>query len=160
MTLNAFVQSYIKAENFITNFLMLSVVFFVFIAAVMRWAGSPIAWSVEIAQLLFVWLIFLGANRSLRENRHIGVDFFVKKLPSKIRNVLDILIYLLILAFLLFVSRFGILLSIENYVRQLSSLSISYAYISASVPIGCFIMSITTIGKIWEKISTLGSPKH
>ncbi|WP_220083816.1 TRAP transporter small permease [Salinibacillus kushneri] len=158
--MNAFVQSYIKAENFITNFLMLSVVFFVFIAAVMRWAGSPIAWSVEIAQLLFVWLIFLGANRSLRENRHIGVDFFVKKLPSKIRNVLDILIYLLILAFLLFVSRFGILLSIENYVRQLSSLSISYAYISASVPIGCFIMSITTIGKIWEKISTLGSPKH
>ncbi|WP_377559027.1 TRAP transporter small permease [Ornithinibacillus salinisoli] len=140
-----------------TNFLMLAVVFFVFIAAVMRWAGSPIAWSVEIAQLLFVWLIFLGANRSLRENRHIGVDFFVKKLPNNLRNIIDIIIYLLILAFLLFISRFGILLSIENSVRQISSLTISYAYISASVPVGCFIMSITTIGKIREKILALGT---
>ncbi|MFD2044637.1 TRAP transporter small permease [Ornithinibacillus salinisoli] len=150
-------QSYIKVENFMTNFLMLAVVFFVFIAAVMRWAGSPIAWSVEIAQLLFVWLIFLGANRSLRENRHIGVDFFVKKLPNNLRNIIDIIIYLLILAFLLFISRFGILLSIENSVRQISSLTISYAYISASVPVGCFIMSITTIGKIREKILALGT---
>lgn len=143
-----------------TNFLMLAVVFFVFIAAVMRWAGSPIAWSVEIAQLLFVWLIFLGANRALRENRHIGVDFFAKRLPSRARNGLEIIIYLLILAFLLFLSWYGILLSIENSVRQISSVSISYTYISASVPIGCFIMSLTTIGKIWGKILALRAVLH
>lgn len=160
ITLKTFIQSYIKLENFTTNILMLAVVFFVFIAAVMRWAGSPIAWSVDVAQLLFVWLIFLGANRSLRDNRHIGVDFFVKKLPIKVRNGLEIIIYLLILGFLLFLSRYGILLSIENSVRQISSLSISYAYIAASVPIGCFIMSVTTIAKIWKRVSALGTVSH
>lgn len=153
--MNNLIKSYIKIEDFTTNFLMLAVVFFVFIAAAMRWAGSPIAWSVEIAQLLFVWLIFLGANRSLRENRHIGVDFFVKKLPNKVRNILEIIIYLLILFFLIFIGIYGILLSIENSIRQISSISISYAYISSSVPIGCLIMSLTTIGKIWFKVDAL-----
>ena len=143
---------YIEAEDFITNFLMLAVVVFVFGASVMRWVGDPIAWSVDIAQLLFVWLIFLGANRSLRENRHIGVDYFVKRVPDKIQNIIEIIMYLSILGFLIFVSWYGIQLSMDNVIRQLSSLDISYAYISASVPVGCFIMIVTTVSKIWGKL--------
>lgn len=150
-----FVNGYAKIEDFITNFLMLSIVVFVFTAAVMRWAGYPVAWSVDIAQLLFVWLIFLGANQALRENRHIGVDFFVKRMPEKVREMIDIVLYVLILGFLIFLSWYGILLSMENSIRQLNSLSISYAYISASVPIGCFIMSVTVISKIWNSISDI-----
>lgn len=149
------INGYVRMEDFVTNFLMLSIVLFVFVAAVMRWAGYPVAWSVDIAQLLFVWLIFLGANRALRENRHIGVDFFVKRMPESARNIIDIVLYALILGFLIFLSWYGILLSMENSIRQINSLSISYAYISASVPIGCFIMSITIISRIWNSISEL-----
>lgn len=155
ISLKKLTDVYVRTEDFVTNFLMLSIVMFVFTAAVMRWAGSPVAWSVDIAQLLFVWLIFLGANRALRENRHIGVDFFVKKMPDKVREFIDIILYLLILGFLIFLSWHGILLSIENSIRQINSLSISYAFIAASVPIGCFIMSVTIISRTIHSISQL-----
>jgi len=149
------IQMYIKLENFVTNFLIMAVVFFVFIASVMRWLGNPIAWSVDMAQLLFVWVIFLGANRALREDRHIGVDFVVKKFSAKIRYFVELFVSVLILVFLLFLARYGILLSIENYVRTIGTLPFSYSYITLAVPVGCFIMSVTTINKIWKRVASI-----
>ncbi|WP_139180761.1 TRAP transporter small permease [Virgibacillus salinus] len=146
------INTYIKVENFMSSLLLMTVVLFVFIASIMRWAGSPIAWSVDIAQLLFVWAIFLGANRSLRENRHIGVDFFVKKLPKKAQVVLEIIMLVFIIGFLVFLCRYGFMLSFENDIRQINSLSISYSFITIAVPIGCLLMSFTALAKIYENI--------
>ncbi|HZH58518.1 MAG TPA: TRAP transporter small permease [Metabacillus sp.] len=153
--INKFAQGYVKTENFITNFLMIGVVFFVFLAAVMRWVGYPIAWSVEFAQLLFVWVIFLGANRSLREEKHISVDFFTKKFPARMRVILEIIMSLLVLAFLIFLSYFGILLSIENSVRLINNLTVSYSLVTLSVPIGSILMIITILIKLKGKILSL-----
>lgn len=152
IALKKIIDTYIKVENFMSGFLLMAVVLFVFTASIMRWAGSPIAWSVDIAQLLFVWAIYLGANRSLRENRHIGVDFFVKKLPKKTQIVLEIIMLVFIIGFLVFLSRYGFMLSFENAVRQINTLSISYSFISIAVPIGCLLMSITALAKIYENI--------
>jgi TRAP-type transport system small permease protein len=146
---------YVKAENFITNLLMIGVVFFVFIAAVLRWAGYPISWSVEFAQFLFVWVIFLGANRCLREDKHISVDFFTKKLPDKVRISVEIVINLFVMAFLIFLVIFGTLLSLENSVRLISNLPISYSFITMAVPIGSLLMIITILFKLKEKIISL-----
>jgi TRAP-type transport system small permease protein len=146
---------YVKIENFITNLLMIGVVFFVFIAAVLRWAGYPISWSVEFAQFLFVWVIFLGANRCLREDKHISVDFFTKKLPDKVRISVEIVINLLVMAFLIFLVVFGTLLSLENSVRLISNLPISYSFITMAVPIGSMLMIITILFKLKEKIISL-----
>lgn len=150
-------QVYIKGENIITNVLMIGVVIFVFFAAVMRWVGYPIAWSVEVAQLLFIWVIFLGANRALREGKHIGVDFFTKRFPEKLRLVVELINILLILFFLFFVGAFGVQLSIENAVRVIGILPLSYSFITMSVPVGCFIMSITLMFRFKEKIALLRS---
>lgn len=148
-------KGYAKFENFITNFLMIGVVVFVFAASVMRWAGYPLSWSVEFAQFLFVWVIFLGANRCLREDRHIGVDFFVKKLNPKANAVLEIVISILIMAFLVFLINFGIQLSIENSVRLISNLPLSYSFITMAVPIGSILMLITLIFKVAQKLKGL-----
>lgn len=55
----------------------------VFGNVVLRYAfNSGIAISEELARLLFVWLIFLGAILASAQHAHIGVDTLVKKLPS------------------------------------------------------------------------------
>ncbi|WP_133257362.1 TRAP transporter small permease [Planococcus halotolerans] len=150
-----FARVYVKAENFLTNFLMMAIAGFVFFASVMRWAGSPLSWSIEFSQLLFVWVIFLGANRALREDSHISVDFFVKKLPDKARAVLEIIISILVMAFLIFLIIFGIQLSIENSVRLISNLPLSYSFVTLAVPIGSLLMFITLSLKLKEKIMRL-----
>ncbi len=146
-------KGYVKAENFITNFLMIGIVIFVFLAAVMRWVGYPISWSVEFAQLLFVWAIFLGANRCLREDKHISVDFLTKKFPVKVSFGIEILMNLFVLAFLIFLGYYGILLSVENSERMINNLSLSYSLVTLSVPIGSILMIITLLVKIKGKFN-------
>ncbi|WP_449540415.1 TRAP transporter small permease [Ferdinandcohnia sp. Marseille-Q9671] len=148
-----FAKAYVKAENFVTNVLMIGIVIFVFFAAVMRWVGSPISWSVEFAQLLFVWAIFLGANRCLREDKHISVDFFTKKLPLKIRAGIEMLMNVLVIGFLIFLGYYGILLSIENSERVINNLSMSYSLVTLSVPVGSILMIITILVKIVGKFN-------
>lgn len=155
MMLSRLGKLYITVEYFITNALMIGVVLFVFTAAVMRWAGYPLAWSVEFGTLLFVWVIFLGANRALRENRHIGVDFFTQRMPDKLRSVVEISMMVIMIGFLLFIFYYGVLLCIENSSRLISNLPLSYSWVTAAVPTGCLLMTITLIVKIRDKVRAL-----
>jgi TRAP-type C4-dicarboxylate transport system permease small subunit len=55
----------------------------VFGNVVLRYAfNSGIVWSEEMSRFLFIWMCFLGAIGALRDNQHLGVDMFVKKLSS------------------------------------------------------------------------------
>lgn len=145
---------YVKIENFVTNFLYIGIVLFVFLAAVMRWVGFPLSWSVEFAQLLFVWAIFLGANRTLRERKHITVDIFTKFMPEKLRKSVEIFTKVVVLAFLLFLMIYGFQLSAENSIRQINNLPLSYSFITLAVPIGSLLMFITTVSQIIEELGS------
>lgn len=152
--------AYVAIENFLTNFLLVGIVFFVFLAAMMRWAGWPLSWSVEFAQLLFVWAIFLGANRTLRERKHITVDIFVKILPPTVRNVIEIVTKIMVLAFLIFLTKYGFQLSIENSVRQINNLPFSYSFITLAVPVGSVLMILTILTQLKEEAGKLRSPNE
>ena len=43
---------------------------------------------------------------------------------------------------------YGVNLCIVNYDRMFNTLKISYSFATASAPVGCFLMSITTIKDI------------
>lgn len=137
----------ISIEGKITKLLLIAVVSLVFFAAVFRWIGFPVAWSVEMAQLLFIWLIFLGANQALRNKRHIGVDMITIKLPKKIQNILAVIMDLLIAAFLIFMIYYGTQHSINNSLRSILNLPFSYSYITSVVPVGSTLMLLTIVFK-------------
>ncbi len=50
-------------EEISSQILLGFVVVLVFIAALTRYLGTPINWSVDIAQGIFVWVIYLGLTR-------------------------------------------------------------------------------------------------
>ncbi len=49
--------------------------------------NSGITWSEEMSRFLFVWMTFLGAIGALKDNEHLGVDMFVKKLSPVLKKV-------------------------------------------------------------------------
>jgi TRAP-type transport system small permease protein len=59
--------------------------------------NSGIAWAEEIARLMFVWLIFLGAILALRQHAHLGVEMVVARLPKAARRWVAVASHLLIL---------------------------------------------------------------
>lgn len=136
-----------KIENTVGAFALGILVILVFVAAALRYLGNPIVWSVDLAQLLFVWVVFLGADRALQTNNHIGVDFFVNFLPKKIKKFIYIIHYLIILLFLSGIIYYGFDLTIRNVSRNFNTLGISYSYATAGVPIGCLLMFRTIIYK-------------
>ena len=71
-------------ERRLSEILLLFMVVFVFIAASLRWFGYPLVWSVDLAQLLFIWISFIGADIALQNNKHIGVDILTRNLPEKV----------------------------------------------------------------------------
>ena len=50
---------------------------------------APLAWSEDLAMLLFQWVVFLGAAVGVRRLRHFGIDLVVKKLPARMRRTLQ-----------------------------------------------------------------------
>lgn len=137
-----------QMEEKISSYLMIAIIVLVFVAALMRWFGWPLSWSVDMAQLFFVWACFLGADRALRVDRHIGVDSIVRLFPQEARETITLINYVLIVIFLAFVAIYGIRLSAENYLRQFNGMALSYSWATMSAPVGCGLMMTTIIGKI------------
>ena len=79
--------------------LALTVMFvLVFGNVVLRYVfSSGIAWAEEIARLMFVWLIFLGAILALRRHAHLGVELVQARLPRKLRRLCAVISHLLML---------------------------------------------------------------
>ncbi|HEX8885672.1 MAG TPA: TRAP transporter small permease [Noviherbaspirillum sp.] len=70
----------------------------VFGNVVLRYAfGSGLAWAEEVARLMFVWLIFLGAILALRHHAHIGVEMLQQRLSPKARRACAVLSHLFML---------------------------------------------------------------
>ncbi len=136
-------QFLISAEFLVAKLLLAAIVVLVFIAALGRTFGYPLIWSIDVAQLLFIWVCFLGANRAMRLKAHIGVDLFVRKLPRTPRWLVEIALGLLALAFLIALAVSGYRLTILNWQRVYGDSGISYAWVTAAVPVGAALLAVT-----------------
>jgi TRAP-type C4-dicarboxylate transport system permease small subunit len=115
----------------------------VFVAAVSRAMGSPVLWAIDVAMLLFIWCAFLGADAALRARQHIIIDIVVRLFPQPMQRVLLILHWTIIIAFLLTLLGLGTHLTLLNVQRPMGDTEISYAYVTAAVPVGSLLMAIT-----------------
>ncbi|MGB9858427.1 MAG: TRAP transporter small permease [Moorellaceae bacterium] len=127
----------------------------VFVSALLRYLGHPINWSDTIAGVLFVWVIYIGADRAFRKDRHMGVDLLIRRLPSKVQACLSIIVLLIVLAFLLLIAYVGISLTMANTGRIIEDIPISYSLVTLSVPVGALLMCLTGFGKMIAKIREL-----
>lgn len=143
-------------EAFVGRILLATMVGLVFIAGVTRWFGYPLVWSMDVAQLLFVWAAFLGADMAMRKKGLIAVDLFVRWVPTRHRVLIDLAVGLVVLAFLLTLAKLGYDLVMLNREREFGDSGISYALVTAAVPIGCLLLATTLLGQLWEAVRSIG----
>jgi TRAP-type C4-dicarboxylate transport system permease small subunit len=115
----------------------------VFVAAVMRFYGHPLVWSIDLAQLLFIWLCFLGASRAMREKSHLGMEMVVKYLGYRPQLWLELVCSAIVLAFLGVLAVEGVKLTLLNSERTFGDSTLSYAWVTAAVPVGSAILGIS-----------------
>jgi len=145
-------NAYCKAEEFLFSFLFAVMVALVFSSAIARGIGKPLAWSLDVAQLLLCWTSLVGADVAFRHDKFIGLDLFTRKMPVKVQKVLEIVVLVLMqVAFCIFIY-YGVMLSIKSWKRSFQTLPISYSFVTIALPVMSTLMTLTNILKIIGKV--------
>ncbi len=149
-------RAFCRAEEGLSCAMFFAMVVLVLCSALARLLNHPLAWSIDIAQLLLAWTCFLGADVAFRDNKLIGLDLFTRNLPGKVQKTLTLLIRIIMLIALLIFIYYGIRLSIESRKRFFQTLPISYSFVTLSLPVSSALMCITALTKIRESVLSLG----
>jgi TRAP-type C4-dicarboxylate transport system permease small subunit len=124
------------------------IIVLVFGNAILRKLGIPLQWASDVAQLLFSYLAFLGADIALRKGSLVGVGLLTERFPAKARTALSLVCYLLMASFLLVIIWHGFPLAVRSWKRSFQSLSISYSWVTLSLPVSATLMLLSIIHNI------------
>ena len=155
-----FYRAMYTVEMFIAIVFLVVSVMAICLSAVLRTLNHPIAWGLDVALMLFTWSTFLGADIAFRNKALVKVDMFVKILPAGPQKIIDICVYLLILAAIIFLIFFGTRLAIVSRARVFPGATwLSYSWVTASVPVSMTLMLISALKQIYENyFSRSGKP--
>lgn len=68
---------------------------------------SPLTWSEELARMVFIWFVFVGAGLGFRDHLDLRVVFFTEMLPPRPRLYLQLVVHLVEVAFMGVVLYYG-----------------------------------------------------
>ncbi|WP_078393672.1 TRAP transporter small permease [Shouchella patagoniensis] len=99
--------------------------------------SQPITWSEEVSLALFVWLTFIGISAVMKRNEHVGIDYFVRKLPKPFFLFVQRFRFLMlvVVTFVVFVYWGGILV-IDTHWKITPVLGIDFKFIYIAIPLG------------------------
>ena len=147
-------EKFCKIEQWIAMFLLAGITVLVFISALMRTIGYPLNWAQDAALIMFAWLSFIGGDIALHSTGLIGIDLIVKHFPKAVQKGIDIAFKIVMLAFLAVLVVNGYSYVMTGYKRLITTLNVSYAFVTASVPVGSLLMIISVSQNLWRSIRT------
>ncbi|MBU1175923.1 MAG: TRAP transporter small permease [Alphaproteobacteria bacterium] len=145
-----------RVEFAVAASLLAAIVLLVFVSALMRTLDHPVIWSIDMAQLLFIWLCFFGAVRAMRDKAHLGIDLIVRHLPFRLRFMLEMALSALTLVFLALLSYEGARLALSNIQRQMGDSGLSYFWVTIAVPVGCVMLAIALVFNMVKAVKAHG----
>lgn len=134
------------------GFGFMSIVVLTFMNSVLRVFNKPIIIADDVSLLLFSWVALLGADVALRYSRLVGMDILVTKLPPKVQKIIQVVVYVIMIAALALFARYGYQLAVTNWMRTYNTLPISYGWVSLSLPVCSVLMIFTCITKLVKVI--------
>jgi TRAP-type C4-dicarboxylate transport system permease small subunit len=102
--------------------------------------NRPFFWAEEVAQLLFLWLIYLGSILALRFDKHLVVDLLYVALPPNLRRIVDLVIKSLMGLFLVILTKEGFGLVISEMASVTAALELPEGVVYLIVPISGILM--------------------
>jgi len=141
-------------SNFVEGvaaFLVIALAVVVFLQVFNRYVlKAPLAWSEDLAMLLFQWVTFLGAAIGVKRMRHFGIELVVRNLPEKIHRAIESIVPVFVGIVALIMITEGIELLSFNRFRIYSSMNLSYTWAYLPIPIsGCLMI----LYLIWHEVT-------
>lgn len=147
--MRAFYHAVLRAEAILAGTLLLLMVGLIFAGGVARMMHSPINWTIDFATCFFAWACFLCADIAWRKDALMSIDVIKARLPERLRRLMQIGNYLIIMAFLGVGVYAGVWLAWVSRSRSFQGIpGISYSWVTMSLPVGALLLLVTTMGKL------------
>lgn len=122
--------------------------------------NAPSTTSEEFLRYSLIWLTMLGAAYAYGKKKHLAVVFVARKLPKKFKFFTDMLVELIVLAFVLVIMLYGGSQAYQNAIGQVSAaLRIPTQYLYLSVIVSGVLFLFYAIIHILEHIRNNKKPK-
>jgi len=116
---------------------------------------TPIAWSIEVSRLLFIWSCFLAAALTYRKKSHISISFLTDKFSKKNQYFAEIIRQLLSIVFMLLIFS-AALQTIESlWFSTLPVLQISQGWLYIPVVVTAMSIVLFTFEELVESITKI-----
>lgn len=113
--------------------------------------GVPLVWTEELSKLLFIYAGYFGIVACIKDDSHVSIDVFIKKLPVKAQKWVYIFNQLLILSALIILFFISIPIVQNQTHTSIVTLQISQAYMYAALPILTLLMIYRLVERIIRK---------
>lgn len=133
-----------RVESVVAVLLLAAIVTLVSVASIARAVGHPIIWSVEVAQLCFVWLCVLAADLALQRGRHFSLSILADSLSPRSRACLQIVNHLVLLVLLAFLLNYAWRNMLLMHPRLVGATQMHGSWIHASMVLG-FCLFLRTL---------------
>lgn len=117
---------------------------------------DPSTWSEELAVFMLIWVSLLGAAVALNRGAHLGIDYFVGKLPPRKRLYTEIFAFLCVALFSFTVMILGGIELVRSTLRlgqQSPALGIQVGYVYLAVPISGFFLVLYSVIGLVERLA-------
>jgi TRAP-type C4-dicarboxylate transport system permease small subunit len=135
--------------------LILDVLWQVFTRLVLR---DPSTITEELATFMLMWVALLGAAVAMGRGAHLGIDYFVGKLPLRARLATEAFVFFAVATFSLLVMVVGgaDLVASNFELGQVSpALHVNMGFVYLAVPISGFFLTLYAIVGLVERLQRL-----
>lgn len=119
--------------------------------------NHSLPWADELARMLFIWLIFVGAAAAFARYEHIAVDFLVRKLSPRAAYALYGLQHLIIVVLMGVVLSGGYLV-ISRSTGRTAILGVPWNLINLSLVLCAAFIAAVALWRLWQCLVLMRAP--
>jgi len=128
--------------------LLAGIVLLVGLGSLTRAVGVPIIWSVEISELMFLWLCVLAIDLGMQEERHFGLELILDNVPPRVRKLIEVANIVILIGLLAFLLNFAWKNMFLMHPRLIGALQLHGSIYHASMVVGFVLLLRTLVAKL------------
>ncbi len=135
--------------------LVLDVLWQVFTRLILK---DPSTITEELATFMLMWVALLGSAVAMGRGAHLGIDYFVGKLPPRARLATETVVFFSVAAFSLLVMVVGgvdLVASNLELGQESPALGVNMGYVYLAVPLSGFFLTLYAAVALVERVRRL-----
>ena len=104
-----------------------------------------LSWGDELAQVLLVWLTFLGAAVATRDKAHYAFDYLVRNLPTRLGKFFVLLGHLIVIAMTAGLLYWSGRVTWEIRAWVMPAMGFSRSLVYGACPVGCVFILVYAV---------------